>query len=88
LFQQGLLISNTNFIIGPFCLSFVQCVPLISRKSPFIMWELMGELERRRHPQKALTVRAVQAAQAGDRTRRIADGGGLYLSVSPSGAKT
>ena len=48
----------------------------------------MGEPRRRRHPHKALTVRAVQAARPEDRTRRIADGGGLYLLVSPSGAKS
>ena len=52
------------------------------------MWEYMGEQKRRRHPHKALTVRAVQAARPGDRTRRIADGGGLYLLVSPSGSKS
>ena len=48
----------------------------------------MGELERLRHPQKALTARTVQAAQAGDCARRIADGGGLYLFVAPGGAKS
>jgi integrase len=52
------------------------------------MWERMGESKRRRHQTKALTVRAVQAAQAGDRTRRFGDGGGLYLVVSRSGAKS
>ncbi len=48
----------------------------------------MGELQRSRHPQKALTARAVQTAKAGDRARRIADGGGLYLFVAPGGAKS
>ena len=52
------------------------------------MWELMGEQQRSRHPQKALTARAVQTAKAGDRARRIADGGGLYLFVAPGGAKS
>jgi integrase len=52
------------------------------------MWERMRESKRQPHPQKALTVRAVQAAQAGDRTRRIGDGGGLFLIVFPSGAKS
>ena len=52
------------------------------------MWELMGERERRRHPQKALTARTVQTARAGDRARRIADGGGLYLFVAHGGAKS
>ena len=52
------------------------------------MWEYMGEQKRRRHPHKALTARAVQAARPGDHTRRIADGGGLYLLVSPSGSKS
>ncbi len=52
------------------------------------MWGVMGEQEHRRHPQKALTVRAVQTARAGDRARRIADGGGLYLFVAPGGAKS
>jgi hypothetical protein len=48
----------------------------------------MWEQQRRRHPQKALTAQAVQTARAGDRARRIADGGGLYLFVAPSGAKS
>ena len=52
------------------------------------MWELMGEQERRRHPQKALSARTVQTARAGDHARRIADGGGLYLFVAPGGAKS
>ena len=42
----------------------------------------------RRHPQRALTARAVQTAGATDRPRRLADGGGLYLVVWPSGAKS
>ena len=52
------------------------------------MWEVMGEQQRRRHPQKALSARTVQTAKAGDRARRIADGGGLYLFVAPGGAKS
>ena len=52
------------------------------------MWESMGEHKRRRHPQKALTARTVQTARTGDRARRIADGGGLYLFVAPGGAKS
>ena len=48
----------------------------------------MGEQERRRHPQKALTARTVQSTRAGDRARRVADGGGLYLFVAPGGAKS
>ena len=48
----------------------------------------MGEQERRRHPQKALTARTVQTARTGDRARRLADGGGLYLFLAPSGAKS
>ena len=52
------------------------------------MWEVMGEHERRRHPQKALSARTVQTAKAGDRARRLADGGGLYLFVAPGGAKS
>ena len=52
------------------------------------MWEFMREAKRRRHPQKALTARAVQTARAGDRPRRIADGGGLYLLVAPGGSKS
>ena len=48
----------------------------------------MGEQQRRRHPQQALTARTVQTARAGDRARRIADGGGLYLFVAPGGAKS
>ena len=48
----------------------------------------MGAQERRRHPHRALTARAVQAVKAGAQPRRIADGGGLYLLVSPSGSKS
>ena len=48
----------------------------------------MGEWQRRRHPQRALTARAVQTARPEERTRRIADGGGLYLLVAPSGSKS
>ena len=44
--------------------------------------------DHRRHPQEALTDRAVQTAKAGDCARRIADGGGLYLYVTPGGAKS
>ncbi len=53
-----------------------------------MMWEVMGEYTRKRHPQKALSARAVQTAKAGPRARRLADGGGLYLFVAPSGAKS
>ena len=52
------------------------------------MWESMREQERSRHPQKALTARTVQSTRAGDRARRLADGGGLYLFVAPGGAKS
>ncbi len=48
----------------------------------------MGEAKRRRHPQKALTTRTVHAARADERPRRIADGGGLYLLVTPGGSKS
>ena len=52
------------------------------------MWETMRESSVRQHPHKALSVRAVQSAQANGRTRRIADGGGLYLLVAPRGSKS
>ncbi len=54
------------------------------------MWVYMGVEKhvRRRHPQQALTARAVHTAKATGRTRRLADGGGLYLVVSPSGSKS
>ena len=48
----------------------------------------MGELKRRRHPEKALSTRAVQTARPGHRAKRIADGGGLYLFVTPNGSKS
>ena len=48
----------------------------------------MRDRKRSRHPQKALTSRAVQTASAEDRARRIADGGGLYLLVAPGGSKS
>jgi integrase len=42
-----------------------------------------------RHPQRVLTARAVQSASPdANRPRRLADGGGLYLLVAPSGAKS
>jgi integrase len=42
----------------------------------------------KRHPQKVLTSRAVQARAATGRGHRLADGGGLYLQVAPSGSKS
>jgi integrase len=42
----------------------------------------------KRHPQRALTTKAVQAAKGSGRVRRIADGGGLYLVVAPGGSKS
>lgn len=42
----------------------------------------------KRHPQRALTTKAVQAAKASGRARRIVDGGGLYLVVAPAGSKS
>ena len=48
----------------------------------------MREAKRRRHRQKSLTARAVQTASAEARPRRIADGGGLYLLVTPGGSKS
>ena len=53
-----------------------------------MMWESVGETKRRPHPRQALTARAVQTARPGNRARRIADGGGLYLFVGPSGSKS
>ena len=52
-----------------------------------MMWESMGD-SKRRHPQQALSARAVQTARPGARARRIADGGGLYLFVTPNGSKS
>ena len=53
------------------------------------MWDKVRDSLRpaRRHPQKALTARAVQALKPRARLQRIADGGGLYLVVSPGGSK-
>jgi integrase len=42
----------------------------------------------KRHPQKALNARAVQALTATGSTRRFADGGGLYLLIAPGGSKS
>jgi integrase len=56
------------------------------------MWDQLREesLNRtERHPQRALTSRTVlSAGPVGDRPRRLADGGGLYLLVAPSGTKS
>jgi integrase len=41
-----------------------------------------------RHPQRALTARTVNAFTSSGKARRIADGGGLYLVSSASGAKS
>ncbi len=45
-------------------------------------------VQRRPHPHKALSTRAVLSAKATGRTRRVADGGGLYLLVAPGGSKS
>lgn len=42
----------------------------------------------RRHPQKALTARTVQSARSSGHTQRLADGGGLYLLIAPTGTKS
>ena len=42
----------------------------------------------KRHPQRALSARAVQAFIRGGASRRIADGGGLYLVAAPGGSKS
>ena len=42
----------------------------------------------RRHPRQALTARAVQHARPTGHVQRLADGGGLYLLVAPSGTKS
>ena len=47
-----------------------------------------GEFGGRRHPHHALTARTVQSARGTGRTRRLADGGGLYLVMPPSGSKS
>ena len=47
-----------------------------------------GELGGRRHPHHALTARTLRSAQGTGRTQRLADGGGLYLVVAPSGSKS
>ena len=47
-----------------------------------------GELGGRRHPHQALTARTVRSARGTGRTQRLADGGGLYLVVAPSGSKS
>ena len=48
----------------------------------------MRDLRGSRQPRKTLTARAVQTAMAEGRARRIADGGGLYLLVTPGGSKS
>ena len=40
-----------------------------------------------RHPYKVLSPPAVRAARPARTTRRIADGGGLYLQIAPTGTK-
>ena len=42
--------------------------------------------QAKRHPRHALTVRTVQAFIAKGKTRRLADGGGLYIVAAPGGS--
>ena len=42
----------------------------------------------KRHPQKVLTARRVQAITATGRQQRVADGGGLYLVIAPNGSRS
>lgn len=42
----------------------------------------------KRHPHKALSARTVQTTTATGKVQRLADGGGLYLLVAPSGSKS
>src|SRR5437762_5314271 len=51
------------------------------------MWDQMRE-QLQRHPHHALTARAVQALITKGSTRRIADGGGLYLVAAPGGSNS
>ncbi|HXG90011.1 MAG TPA: integrase arm-type DNA-binding domain-containing protein [Vicinamibacterales bacterium] len=44
--------------------------------------------EAQGHPQRALSARSVATAKSSRITRRVADGGGLYLVVAPSGSKS
>src|SRR5450759_410894 len=54
------------------------------------MWDQMREQVHppKRHPQRALSTKTVQAAKGSGRVRRIADGGGLYLVLAPGGSKS
>lgn len=72
--------ARTNLLLK------VQRLPLRSRFIPHKMWgQMRDNATRRRHPHKALSVRAIQAAK---RPGRMADGGGLYLLVAPGGSKS
>src|SRR4051812_47959489 len=42
----------------------------------------------KRHPHKALSARRVQTITATGKVQRLADGGGLYLLVAPSGSRS
>jgi integrase len=54
------------------------------------MWDAMREqkVARHRHPHKVLTPLAVKGRKGSGQTQRIADGGGLYLQVAPSGSRS
>ena len=54
------------------------------------MWEQMREATAavRRHPRQVLSARAVQTLTSDGRSRRVADGGGLYLVIAASGSKS
>jgi len=47
----------------------------------------MGE-QKGRHPHYALTAKAVKALKSSGHTKRLGDGGGLYLFAAPSGTKS
>src|SRR3954451_3481109 len=51
------------------------------------MWDQMRE-QVRHNPRHALTTRSVLSFIAKGTTRRIADGGGLYLVAAPGGSKS
>lgn len=51
------------------------------------MWEQTRD-KMGRHPQRALTARAVKAFIRSGGPRRIADGGGLYLVAAPGGSRS
>ena len=85
--QQRPIASDKYVYSDCYGLLVVPDVLFTSHTIRVIVWVYMRDLPKR-HPHQRLTARAVQTARPRTSARRMADGGGLYLRVAPSGAKS